>query len=116
MKKTTLFILFSSMFLLIKYNIINTMDLQNKRKKLCLTCNKYFANFARHNRTHTGEKPYQCYVCEKKFADNTNYRRHVNAHTFPQLINYQSLVELECLFGNNNILNSFKKEFENYEQ
>jgi len=89
---------------------------QRNRKKLCLECNGYFANLAKHTRTHTGEKLYECNMCDTKFADNANYHRHINAHniynahnSYRKLISYQSLVELEFLFGSSGTLNSFKK-------
>ncbi|XP_052249712.1 zinc finger protein SNAI3-like [Dreissena polymorpha] len=33
-----------------------------------------------HTRTHTGEKPYQCKICERRFADKGNMRKHMVIH------------------------------------
>ena len=82
----------------------------------CPKCGKSVTRFAEHTRRHTGKKPYQCNVCNKKFVDNSNCQRHVQAHSYEELISYQSLVELELLFGNSKTLNSFKEEFENYDK
>ncbi|NXJ86899.1 ZN282 protein, partial [Trogon melanurus] len=46
---------------------------------LCPCCDRRFAciaEFVRHHRTHTGERPYQCGVCQKTFKR----RYHLNVH------------------------------------
>ena len=50
------------------------------KKHVCRFCKKIFsqsANLIRHERTHTGEQPYNCKYCDKKFSICSNLQRHV---------------------------------------
>ncbi|CAI6348166.1 unnamed protein product [Macrosiphum euphorbiae] len=49
-------------------------------RKVCPTCTKTFPSHASmliHSRTHTGERPYQCGVCNKGFNVKSNLLRHM---------------------------------------
>ena len=37
-------------------------------------------NLNRHRRVHSGEKPFECSRCEKKFSDKSALNRHLKAH------------------------------------
>ena len=50
----------------------------------CEHCSKFFntlSAFKQHERTHTGEKPYQCRHCKKCFSQLGDCRRHERTHT-----------------------------------
>ncbi|XP_050303206.1 zinc finger protein OZF-like [Anthonomus grandis grandis] len=58
-------------------------------KEVCSECGKEVLAYRiqDHMRTHTKEKPFNCSICEAKFADRSNLRRHVKLH-----LNYRPFV------------------------
>ncbi|XP_017266707.1 zinc finger protein 341 isoform X2 [Kryptolebias marmoratus] len=61
-----------------------TEQLKGKCPKLkCNFCDKIFSkNFdlQQHIRSHTGEKPFQCIVCGRAFAQKSNVKKHMQTH------------------------------------
>ncbi|KAM4737182.1 zinc finger protein 341 [Anableps anableps] len=61
-----------------------TDHLKGKAPKLkCNFCDKFFSkNFdlQQHIRSHTGEKPFQCIVCGRAFAQKSNVKKHMQTH------------------------------------
>ena len=53
-------------------------------KHSCIICGKFFQSksaLLRHERIHTGEKPYKCDVCEKAFTQSNSLAKHNSSHT-----------------------------------
>ncbi|XP_054927360.1 zinc finger protein 711 [Dermacentor andersoni] len=59
----------------------NVQRQQGKHKcGYCSYSTNHIGNFVAHERTHTGQRPFICYVCQKDFPQASSLNQHLNIH------------------------------------
>lgn len=63
------------------YNHIRNNHKLKSTKTLCSVCGSYVSNIYNHMMRHTGEKPYPCNQCDKRFASKPQLKQHLLVHS-----------------------------------
>jgi DNA-directed RNA polymerase subunit RPC12/RpoP len=69
----------------VKLTRVQKTELKGESNHLeCRHCGKLFKkrrNVVRHERIHTGEKPFGCVRCGRRFSDESTMRQHLRTHS-----------------------------------
>ena len=50
-------------------------------KKKCGICGREVVNIKNHMLIHSGERPFACSLCPKRFRQQANLKKHIDVHT-----------------------------------
>ncbi|XP_055638105.1 zinc finger protein 391-like [Toxorhynchites rutilus septentrionalis] len=61
-----------------QHKMISTLPDGRFKCDLCDATFKLYGNLIIHRRSHTGERPYPCYICGRAFSTSSNMKTHMN--------------------------------------
>lgn len=84
----------------LNFYLIYSEMISGEKPYQCSDCEKRYSHFTdlkRHRYTHTGEYPFICSHCDKGFAKKSAYESHIKNHAkkIPVTMSTSKIVELE---------------------